>query len=105
MTRNPSRSRWARICPARPAPKASGLMIVSVRLPAMSGSYEFTNDVAASQQSDQAPAANHRNPVDFLVRHDRRHFGEGLIGRDAEHLARHDVAHEPARRARWSLAR
>src|SRR5688500_1280127 len=80
-------------------------MIVSVRLPAMSGPYEFTNYVTAGEQPDQAAASNDGHAVDFLVGHDRRHLGQRLVGGDAEHLARHDVAHEPAGHPRRHLAR
>src|SRR5688500_2899285 len=97
MMWKPPRSRWAMICPAFREPRASGLMIARVRVPGMSGSYEFANDVTAREQSDERPAPDHRDAIDLLVRHDRCDLGERLIGRDAQHLSRHHVPHETSR--------
>src|SRR3954469_3346256 len=61
-----------------------------------SGSDEFANDVAASEKTDEPSAADYGYALDILVGHERGDVGERLLGRDAEHLACHDVAHGPA---------
>src|SRR4051812_25697438 len=91
--RKPCASRCAMIFPALPVTNASGLMIVSVKLPAMSESYEFANDVPASEKADEPAFAHDGNAFDVLVAHQRRDFCDRLFGRDAEHLPRHGVTH------------
>src|SRR5881275_1569134 len=98
---NPFSSSRAMIFPALPAPNASGLMIVSVVLPAMrflvgcagqapSVADQVANDVPAGEEADQLALADHGHAVVVLVAHQRSDFGDRLLGRNAHHLPRHD---------------
>src|SRR6185369_15917077 len=97
MTRKPCCSRWAMILPAFPLPNASGLIIVNVELPAISRSCsvskQFANDVPAREEPDQPSITHDGNAYDVLVDHQRRHLRHRLLGRDAQHLPGHHVAH------------
>src|SRR5215510_6974104 len=95
--RKPCCSRWAMILPAFPPPNASGLIIVNVKLPAISrscsGSNQFANDVAAREEADQSSIAHDGHTCDVLVDHQRCYLRHRLLGSDAQHLPGHHVAH------------
>src|SRR5690349_9726973 len=100
--RKPFSSRRAMIFPALPDPNASGLMMASVRLPAMSlcswvtsrsAAYQLPDDVPAREEADQPPLPHDRDPVDVLVAHHGGDLRERLLGGDAQHLPRHHVLH------------
>src|SRR6188508_664257 len=100
----PFSSSKAMIFPALPAPNASGLMIVSVVLPAMNASLgcaglrpvscrsvadQLANDVPAGEKADQLALADHGDAVHVLVAHERCNFGDGLFRGHAPHLPGH----------------
>jgi hypothetical protein len=80
-------------------------MIVSVVLPAMNSSLGTPGAPGQLPISLRTMSPRVRKPTSWpsrtvLVAHERCDFGDGLLGRDAHHLARHDVAHAARRRAR-----
>src|SRR5690606_20342442 len=97
--RNPSSSRCARMRPVRLRAMVSGLMMASVYSMA-STCEELADDLGAREQAGELALADDGELLDVLVDHQAGCLVQAHVGRDAEHGARHDLAHRDGRKAR-----